>query len=198
VTREKGASIGVGARFQPAVECALYSPVLWLLLFVAAKPFLIQSGFMSESTASFILTRSFAFLVAAVGLLPLLKYLWSIMVWPSLSRTRVEQMGRSLTAKILNDQPISDELKEIASFAEEGNVDDEHFEAALWLWFAARYDGDYLLEREAREQVQRMLLIDRREYDSRYFAPIYVAWRLRAEVRFAKNALARRALPPAI
>lgn len=173
----------------------MFSPVPWLLVFVAARPFLVAAGVVSATLAAKIRNGWYGVSVLATLWSPVMRKLAAALAGSSGARP-VAAAARRLMRKIRAGGDVTSEVESIREFAEEGNVDGEHLDAALWLWLGARYSRRPQLEQLAATRVMALLLIDRTRTESRWLRPQYIAWRLRAEAELERDPALRGLLPP--
>jgi hypothetical protein len=192
------------APWRAAIEWFIYHPVHILVLYLVIGPVARDiAGPQWHSWLMFLVSILSVDGSAFMYNLPLLLFLLSLPLdsrafrYPELRGLSVDELGRSLMQEILRQRDITGEVQLLKGFGEEGNLDDDHFHAWLWLWMAARYLGDATLERSARLRCEQHLIQEGWPGRSSWLWSRYMAWHVRAEVAFRGTAAAAAwVIPP--
>ena len=113
---------------QPAIDHALYAPVIWLCLFAVGASWLVAQHRISQTLVDRVLLGGYTFAVAIAGVLPLLRALKATFTFTP-AVTTVERSTARMLRRILKGEAISEDLSYLREIASEGNLDTDHFQA---------------------------------------------------------------------
>lgn len=183
----------VGADVLCFAECIGFWPAGWILFLNIFWPTLLRNGHVPAR---------FAWLIpfGAIPVAMLLALLVNLAL-PVLL-TFVGRVGddeevtlnvRALLRQLDDGSDVSDTERRLVAIADEGNVDDQHLEARLWVWFLARCRADLDLERRMRIAAAQTLRIG-----GGYMWARSTAWRIRLETQLRSHPRLAPRLPPAL